>query len=284
MQADSSEFSTPIIVSARLAGTATAARRQAHVGAGRPALQRPIRKILGHRRSDRPDRSRGVVGRPSRRGIHPGQPAARRRADGADGAVAVSADVAPLRQPALSAPRGDPRVRRTCATAAASAGHGASCSRTRRSRGPDRPRRRMEGQAGRAAERLRGRALSGPGAGVSRHTANARAAASTTSRPGARWPSGTAPDWHRWPRNCAIRRAPPSPNSPPSTPTPSIFTGGCSGSSTTSWPRHSRRPLRAGDGARHHARPRRRGGPQRRRRVGAAGRPRARRHRGRTAR
>ena len=39
-----------------------------------------------------------------------------------------------------------------------------------------------------------------------------------------------------------------------------------------------------GHGARHHARPRGRRGPQRRRRVGAAGRARARRHRGRTAR
>ena len=45
-----------------LAGAAAAARRQADLGPGHPALQRAVRKILGRRRFDRPDRPGGVVG------------------------------------------------------------------------------------------------------------------------------------------------------------------------------------------------------------------------------
>ena len=50
------------------------------MGTGRPALQRAVRKILGHRRFDRSDRSGGVVRREPRRRIHSGQPVARRGA------------------------------------------------------------------------------------------------------------------------------------------------------------------------------------------------------------
>ena len=44
------------------ARAAAAARRQADLGAGHPALQRAVRKILGCRRFDRSHRPRGVVG------------------------------------------------------------------------------------------------------------------------------------------------------------------------------------------------------------------------------
>ena len=69
-----------------------------------------------------------MVGRAARRGFHSGQPVARGGADRADGAVAVPADVAPVRQSALSAGRGDPRVRLRPTAEAASA---------RRARGAD---------------------------------------------------------------------------------------------------------------------------------------------------
>ena len=65
---------------AGLAGAARALGSAPDLGAGHPALQRALRKIVGHRRSDRPHRPGGVVGGAPRRRIHAGQPAARRRA------------------------------------------------------------------------------------------------------------------------------------------------------------------------------------------------------------
>ncbi len=111
-----------------------------------------------------------------------------------------------------------------------------------RQRRPHRPRRGVESQAGRVGERVQ--RLSVP-PGVSwrtPRTANVRGAASTTSRSGVRWPRSTAPTGTTGPRHSPTRQALRSPISPPSTPTPSIFTAGCSGSSTISWPRRSRRP------------------------------------------
>ena len=134
IQAGSTESSTPLIVVPAEARAAAAAGRQADMGAGHPALQRAVRKILGRRRFDRPDRPRGVVRRTLRRRVHPGQPDARRCSDRADGAVAVSAHIAALRQPAVSAARGDSRVRRGACAWPYPDGHGLRCRRMRGAR------------------------------------------------------------------------------------------------------------------------------------------------------
>jgi 4-alpha-glucanotransferase len=64
---------------------------------------RALTAILGHRRFDGSDRPRRMVRRQARCGIHPGQPAARGDTDSPDGAVALSADISPVRQPAVPA-------------------------------------------------------------------------------------------------------------------------------------------------------------------------------------
>ena len=233
VRAGSQDADTALIVSPAAAAASGAARCRPDLGPGDPALQRALRAVLGHRRPDRPDRSGGVVGRRARRGLHPGQPAARRRAEGADGTVAVPADLAPLRQSAVPAGRGDPRVRLHPQPRPVAQGAEPSPRRTQGVR-THRPRRRVEGQAGGAEERLPGAALGWPRAGVRRLPASGRGRASTTSPPGARWPRSTATTGTSGPTSCTTRRVRPSRRSPPSTPTPSTSTGGCSGSSTTS--------------------------------------------------
>ena len=94
-----------------LAGLPGTDGRAAGLGPGRPALQRALPAVLGGRRPDRPGGPRGVVGRGARRRLRAGQPAARRRAGGADGAVAVPADQPPVRQPDLPPAGADPGVR-----------------------------------------------------------------------------------------------------------------------------------------------------------------------------
>ena len=117
----------------RVTGPARQAGREPGMGPGHPAVQRAFEKILGHRRFDGSRRPGGVVGRAARRGFHSGQPAARGGAHRADGAVAVPADVAPVRQPAVPAGRGDPRVRLRPAPRRASARRGRRRRRVRRS-------------------------------------------------------------------------------------------------------------------------------------------------------
>ena len=75
-----------------------------------------------------------------------------------------------------------------------------------------------------------------------RRTAHAKAAASTTSRSGARWPNGTDLTGIAGRRSSPALPAPRSPGSRPSTPRRSTSTGGCSGSSTISWRPRSRPP------------------------------------------
>ena len=68
----------------------------------------PVPTVLGDRRPHRSRRPRSLVGVGTRRRLCPGQSAARVRTDRTDGTVAVSADVTPVRQPAVSAGRGRP--------------------------------------------------------------------------------------------------------------------------------------------------------------------------------
>ena len=130
--------------------------RAAGLGPGHPALQRPVARVLGGRRSGRPDRSGRLVGRRARRGLRPDQPAARRRAGAADGAVAVPADQPALRQPALPPAGADPRGgrsgRRASATPIAALRAGLDTQRVVADR---RPQHGLDGQAGGAADHLR---------------------------------------------------------------------------------------------------------------------------------
>ena len=268
----------------RVAGAARPAGPKPGMGPGHPAVQRPLAKILGHRRFDGSDRPRGVVGGPARRGFHSGQPAARRRADRADGAVAVPADLAPVRQPAVPAGGGDPRVRLRPAPRPHPQG-----PRSMRRHAPSKSKlidRDAAWKVKRAAleSRVPRRAIGGPGTGVRRLPRAARAAASTTSRPGARWPRSTAATGTSGPTSCSIRRARRSPNSPPSTPTTVDFHRWLQWQLDDQLTAAQATRCPGGHGAGHHARPRGRRGPQRRRCVGAAGRAGARRHRGRAAR
>ena len=142
------------------------ARRASRLGSGHPALQRPQPRLVGRRRPDRPDRSGRLVRCRARRGLHPDQPAARRRAGAADGAVAVPAEHPPVLQPALHPTRADPRVRRPRRR---SAGRGRGpAGRPRHAAGlaEHRPRRRLDRQAGGAQDHLRSSAIAGPTAGV----------------------------------------------------------------------------------------------------------------------
>ena len=148
---------------------------------------------------------------------------------------------------------------------------------------PDRPRRRVEGQAQSAGKRLSRRTVGGPGAGVHRLPRSGKGRASTTSPPGVRSPSSTGTTGTSGPRICSIRQ-----------PRGRRFRRRARQDRRLSplaavaarRPAHRRaghgRP--GGHGTRRHARSGGRRRSQRRRRVGAAGRAGARRHRGRTAR
>ena len=168
----------------------------AALGSGRPSSTASARaQLLGRRRPRRPDRPRRLVRRRARRRLRAGQPAARRRAGRADGAVAVPAHVAPLRQPALPAGRADPGVRRPAGRRPRD-GRGrcapsvhARLDAARR----DRPGHRVDRQARRAAARARGTAQRRPRGGLRRVPAPARRGAARLRRPGARSPRSTAP-------------------------------------------------------------------------------------------
>ena len=111
LQVGASDISTLVIVSPASLELPARLGAEPGMGAGHPALQRALATILGHRRFDRPGRPRGVVGLAARCGFRSRQPVARGSAYRADGAVAVPADVAPVHQSAVSARRGDSRVR-----------------------------------------------------------------------------------------------------------------------------------------------------------------------------
>ena len=162
-----------------LAGVPGPDGRAAGLGPGHPALQRAVPAVLGRRRPERPGGSRGLVGDRARRRLRPGQPAARRRAAGADGALALPADQPALRQPDLSARRADSRVRRPRRQ---SAGQGRpAAGRARNEAGPirrDRPQPILEGQAQGAQDHLRGCRVRRAGRPRSPATGGARARAS----------------------------------------------------------------------------------------------------------
>ena len=146
-----------LIVTPALARPARARRPPSPLGVRDPALQRPLHRQLGAGRPDRPHRPRGLVGRRARRRLRPGQPPARRRAAGAAGALALPPQQPAVLQPGLPAGRADPRVRRP---AAAGAGRGRPAGRSAASvadpAGPGGPRRRLDRQARRPADRARG--------------------------------------------------------------------------------------------------------------------------------
>ena len=231
-----SETSTPLIVTPAWLGLPARLGARPHVGAGHPALQRPLRELLGHRRSDRPHRSGGVVGAPhtapascwSTRCTRPHRP---RRWN---------------RRPTCR-PRGASSIRCTCGS------RRSPSSPTLRQRGPraqgarrtsqaraaqarrHRPRHRVDGQARRAAswstgcQRSAGRELAyaafraREGRSLDDFADLVRAGREVRQRL-ARVAG----------RSCSTRPARRSPPSPPSTPTQSTSTAGCSGSSTTS--------------------------------------------------
>ena len=85
--------------------------RRPELGVRGPALQRPVRGLVGRRRPARPRHAGHLVGGPRCR-LRPGQPAARRRAAAAARAVAVPPVEPALLQPALPPGRGHPGVRR----------------------------------------------------------------------------------------------------------------------------------------------------------------------------
>ena len=127
LQLGSSDISSPIVVSPASLEPPAGTRH----GAWPPSCTVSARKILGHRRFDGSDRPCRVVGGTARRGFHSRQSVARRRADRADGAVAVPADLAPIRQPDVPAGGGDPGVRLRPAPRAHPQGPGV-CAGTRR--------------------------------------------------------------------------------------------------------------------------------------------------------
>ena len=242
------------------------------------------RKILGHRRSDRPDRSRGVVGRASTapgfilvNPLHaaaptapmepsPYLPTSRRFVNPLYLRVEAIPEFAYVRH------RG--RIRKARANVQARADRSELIDRDAA----------WAGQAGRAGKRLPGGAVGGPRAGLRRLPRPRGPQPATTSPPGVRWPRSTAATGISGRRRCSTRRTPRSRSSPPSTPTTSTSIAGCSGSSTTSSPRRSRRRVAAGMalGIMHDLAV----GvdPERRRRVGDAGRAGPGRHGRRTAR
>ena len=88
------EATMPVIITPAWLGVPGPDGRPAGLGPGRPALQRAVPAVLGRRRPERPGGPRGLVGHRARRRLRPGQPAARRGAAGADGALALPADAA----------------------------------------------------------------------------------------------------------------------------------------------------------------------------------------------
>ena len=82
------------------------------MGLHRSAVLAPLEGVLGPRRPARPGEARSLERRRAGRRVRPDQPAARCRAAAADQPVAVSADDAPVHEPAVPPGRGHPRIRR----------------------------------------------------------------------------------------------------------------------------------------------------------------------------
>ena len=170
----------------------------------------------------------------ARRRVRAGQPAARGGAGRPDGAVAVPADLAALRQPDVPAGRGDPRVRLRPHAVAYAQGAGTT-PRARAdssSRSTATPCGRSNAPRWKTVYRVERSA--GPRARLRGVPASARVAASTTSRPGVRWPRSTAATGIGGRRSCRTRAVTRSPSSPPSTAPRWTSTAGCSGCSTSS--------------------------------------------------
>src|SRR6266545_5837420 len=142
------------------------------------ALLGALRRLVGVRRPGRPRRA-GPVERRARRGIHPGQPAARGRAGAAGQCVTVPAGVAAVRQSALPADRADPRVRPAAdpGTGAVDRVGGAVAYRPA-GRGGHRPGPGLDGETGGAGHAVRGAVDGGAAGGV----------------PGVRGPGGAVAD------------------------------------------------------------------------------------------
>ena len=160
------ESSAHLVVTPAWLGLPEQARPAAPVGLRDPALQRPLRRELG-RSATSPTSTDLAVWSASELGadyvlvnpLHAAEPLR------AAGAVAVPAQLAQVLQPDLPARRADPRVRRA---AAARAGRGRPARRPAvglaDAAGPGRPRRELDGEAGRAADRARRAAERGAGA------------------------------------------------------------------------------------------------------------------------
>ena len=131
----------------------------------------------------------------------------------------VPADVTPVRQPAVPAGRGHPRVRLPaqargrCAKLHAELQPAARRSSTRSTATP---RGRPSARAGNACTASSGRPVA---SWPTPPSAPARVPRSTTSRPGVRWPSSTAATGTSGPSRCGIPKPRASPNSSPSTAT-----------------------------------------------------------------
>ena len=146
---------------------------------------------------------------------------------------------------------------------------------------PDRPGRRLGGEAGGAASSCT--RCRGPPAGRSptAPTGTARVTAWTTSRPGARWPRNTGRTGTTGRRSCSIRRRRRSGRfRAANRGRGGLSTAGCSGCWTSNSPATQAAALRAGHVAGRDARPRGRRAPGGIRLVGAAGRFRPRHHGG----
>ena len=254
------------------------------MGAGHPALQRAVRKILGRRRSDRSDRPRGVVGARSTapgyilvNPLHaaapitpmepsPYLPTSRRFVNPLylrPEAIPEFADAAP------SGP--DPQV--TASTAGERAG----------ARDADRQRRGVERQARRARKRLPGQAIRRPPTRLRGFPRTRRRRSSTPSRPGVRWPSGTARTGIAGRRNSRTRQAPAVADFAAKHADSRRFSPLAAVAARRPAGRAQSTAMRAGMelGIMHDLAVGVR--PERSRRLGDAGRPRARRHRGRAA-
>ena len=133
-----------------------AARATAAWGLADPALQRALEPVLGHRRPGRPGRAGGLGGARARRRLRAGQPAARGRAGRRRWSPRRT-----CRRPAASSTRSTCGSRTCPSSPTLRSGRAASSLELarrrrapRRRQRPDRPRRRVDGQARRAARSL----------------------------------------------------------------------------------------------------------------------------------